>query len=73
MKMINNLRNGIYRNKTDKLVYFEKVFKLLNDCNDLNIGDEFLSLLDVGHHKFLRSIIGDGKGEVCLLSDEELE
>ena len=47
MKMINNLRNGIYRNKTDKLVYFEKVFKLLNDCNDLNM---FEDVNDI--HKF---------------------
>ena len=56
MKMINNLRNGIYRNKTDKLVYFEKIFKLLNDCDSLNM---FEDVNDV--HKFNDEELESGK------------
>ena len=36
---MNKILNGIYQNRADKLVYYEKLLKLLKECEKLNMFD----------------------------------
>ena len=43
------------------------------DFHDFHVGDELLSLLNVGQAQLLAGIKCDAELQVCLLSDEELQ